>query len=90
MTYHKLCIHGRYSPKYASTLHNSLHSITCDFVTTNALDSTPLGVCDTRVTTSDKCYEVLKYLENIVKVVTNGVDIIVMNKKLFRRYDTMT
>ena len=48
--------------KYASVLHNSLHSIICSIVTI-ALDSFPDGVFDTIVTTNDKCYEIDKYLE---------------------------
>jgi hypothetical protein len=46
-------------------------------------DSTPDGICDTKVTANEKCYEVIIYLKNIMKVVTNDVDIIVENENYF-------
>jgi hypothetical protein len=54
--------------------------LTCDVVTAN---STPGGICDTKATTNDKCDEVVIFSKNIMKVVTNGVDIIVENKNYF-------
>jgi hypothetical protein len=43
---HKLCMHGKKIPKYASVLHNSLHSNICDIIITNVLERTPLRVYD--------------------------------------------
>jgi hypothetical protein len=41
------------------------------------------------MTTNDKCYEIVMFLKNIMKVVTNGVDIIVDNEKYFITMITM-
>jgi hypothetical protein len=41
------------------------------------------------MTTNDKCLEIVMFLKNIMKVVTNSVDIIVENENYFVAMITM-